>query len=539
MERKSLIKRLSGLILITALMSGLSIASNRNSGTGLTIDGAPIAESFIEAYAILENNYAGELNQERLMDTTVSGMLRELDPHSSFYNKEEFLDLRSQQQSEYFGIGATISQHLNKVYILAPHQDTPAARAGLRYGDQLVAINGQSTETWNSGKVATELKGPRGTQVTLSVLRAGEAKPLDFIISRDAVSLPSVPNVFMLKPEVGYIALRRQFARTTGEEMRTAVKQLKEQGMKQLVLDLRENPGGLVQAALDVCDMFLQRGQNILTIKGRKTSGNERGFEARGSAPETMPMVVLVNDNSASASEIVSGALQDHDRAVLVGEETFGKGLVQTIFPIADGSGLTLTTAKYYTPSGRLIQRDYSHTSRYNYYLKRDQLDKDAKAARPEFHTDGGRIVYGGGGITPDVTVKPMRLTNNQGRLQEPMFYFVRQLINGQVAGLTDYRISELNFRHRVTAEDFAVTDKVVEAFKTFMKDNEKDLQVPVRLVDENLDYTKTFLKREIAIAAYGLDVAQEVLLDKDPQILKGLEEMPHAQTLATKLAAK
>jgi len=536
-QKSSFWQRTSALLVVLPLLFAATItpaSSNSTSNSNFNFDGSVVAESVIEAYALIENNYAGEIDHEKLNYTTISEMLHVLDPHSSFYTKEDFQELRSQQQSEYFGIGATVSQRQNKVYILAPHQGTPAARAGLLYGDQIVLINGKSTEGWNSNKVASELRGPRGTQVQVGVSRPGETKPIEVTISRDAVSLPSIPNVFMIKPNVGYIGLRRQFARTTGEEMAVAVKELKEKGMNQLVLDLRDNPGGLVQAALDVCDMFLAPGQRILSIKGRK-AGAERSFDTKSGNPETMPIVVLINAGSASASEIVSGALQDHDRARLVGEVTFGKGLVQTIFPVTDGTGLTLTTAKYYTPSGRLIQRDYDGVSRYNYYLKRDEKATGTDKAKSEFRTDSGQVVYGGGGISPDVTVKEKRFTLIQSRLQDPIFFFVRELINNQVTGISQFQVKEMNFTHDLKSDEFVISDQIIEAFKTFVSKREKDFQVSPANINENLESIKLFLRRELATAAYGIDIGQEVLLHQDPQVLKGLDEMDNAKKLVPK----
>jgi carboxyl-terminal processing protease len=535
-QNKSLWQRVSILLIIPIFFAALSLTPISNSANTLNIDGAVVAESVIEAYALIESNYSGEIDHERLNYTTISGMLHVLDPHSAFYTKEDFQELRSQQQSEYFGIGATVTQRQGKVFILAPHFNTPAARAGLRYGDHIVEVNGQSTQGWNSAKVASELRGPRGSQVLVGVSRPGVNESIKVTISRDAVALPSIPNIFMLNANTGYIGLRRQFARTTGEELVEAVKVLKQQGMTELILDLRDNPGGLVQAALDVCDMFLSRGQKVLSIKGRK-SGAERNFDARGGSPENLPIVVLVNGNSASASEIVSGALQDHDRARIVGEVTFGKGLVQTIFPIAEGAGLTLTTAKYYTPSGRLIQREYDGISRYNYYLRRDEKPNDSSTAKPEFRTDGGQVVYGGGGITPDVSVKQQRFTQIQARLQEPIFFFVRELINGQIAGITDYQIKEMKFNYQLKSNDFVISDLVIESLKKFIDEKQKTFELSSNNVTENLDVVKLILRRELATASHGLDIGQEVLLYQDPQVLKGLEEMTNAKKLTPKSA--
>lgn len=534
MKQRRGLKPLSLALIAGGFLFIGSMASKPTSAG--SIDGAPVVESLTEAFSVIEANYAGEVDYQRTIDSSLDGMLRVLDPHSNYYTKEEFLELRSQQQSEYFGIGASIVPFQGKVFIRTPFDNTPAARAGLRYGDQIVKINGQSTEGWSSGKVSTELKGPRGTQVVVGVARAGEAKTLEYTIARDAVALPSITNAYMIRPGIGYIALRRQFARTSGDEMNEAVRKLKQQGMNKLLFDLRENPGGLVQAALDICDMFLARGQKILTIKSRKGGANERSFEARNNNPETFPIVTLVNGNSASASEIVSGALQDHDRSTLVGEVTFGKGLVQTIFPIADGAGLTLTTAKYYTPSGRLIQRDYSAISRYNYYLKRDEQHPTTNnGQQEEFLTDNGQKVYGGGGITPNVNVKARRLTNMQLRLQEPIFSFVRELVNGQVAGLSEFKINDQQFTHTLQPNDFVITDKVIDAFKKHLAEHEKDFHIPVSAVSENLDYLKVYIRYDVAVAAYGNEVAQQVLVEEDPQVKKGLEEMARAKEFTPK----
>jgi carboxyl-terminal processing protease len=315
--------------------------------------------------------------------------------------------------------------------------------------------------------------------------------------------------------------------------------------MKELILDLRDNPGGLVQAAVDVCSMFLQRGQNLVAIKSRLGGINDRSYDSRNPSPDTFPMVVLVNGNSASASEIVAGALQDHDRAIVVGEVTFGKGLVQTIFPISDGAGLTLTTAKYYTPSGRLIQRDYSSISRYNYYYKREdhkngQANGNSKEGLPEFHTDNGRKVFGGGGISPDVSVKARRFSTAVLRLQEPIFFFVRELINGQVPGLAEYKVNEINFEHVLKPDEFPVNAKVVQAFKDYLAKHQGDFQFRFtpQSIDDNLELFKLALRSEIVTAAHGSEVSLQVLLESDPQLLKGVAELANAKPFTPKQAA-
>ncbi len=492
---------------------------------GQELSGELVADSFLEAFALVEQNYAGKIDYSRITTASISGMLRILDPHSDFDTREEYMELRAQQQSEYFGIGATVTQRQNKVYIVAPFANTPAMRAGLRYGDQIVAVNGQSTEGWNSSRVSSELKGPRGTQVRVKVQRPGVAEPIEVAIFRDAVSLPSITNAYMIRPGIGYVWLQRSFARTSGNEMAEAVAKLKEQGMERMILDLRDNGGGLVQAALDILEMFIPHGQTLLSIKAREGTLGDRSIDSKNPSPETFPLVTIINNNSASASEIVAGALQDHDRAIIVGENSFGKGLVQTVFPVSDGAALRLTTAKYYTPAGRLIQRSYEGKSRYNYFISRGK--ENAAPDRPQFKTDSGRVVYGGGGISPDITVKGRRITNNQFRLQDPMFLFVRELVNGQIQGLEEFKVGDMIFNHVLKPEEFQITDKVLNAFKEFLikNDGKFDVKYPPSLVDENREILRLLIRSDVVTAAYGTETARQVLIETDPQVLKAIEE--------------
>src|SRR6185503_1624630 len=286
----------------------------------------------------------------------------------------------------------------------SPFEGTPAQRGGIRYGDQIVAINGESTDGWTSRQVSDKLIGPEGTPVTVKVSRPGVSQPVEFRFVREAVPLPSVSNFYLATNGVGYINFDRGFNTTSFDEIRSAIRDLQAQGMTALVLDLRSNRGGLVDQAQKIANIFLYKGQKIVTMRGRPNRFPTREFVAYNNEPADYPLVVLIDRGSASASEIVAGALQDHDRAVIVGENSFGKGLVQSEFPLSDGSGLWLVTGHFYTPSGRLIQRDYAGRSFYDYYLKRG--DKEAVQRTEEKRTDSGRTVYGGGGIDPDVAVK-------------------------------------------------------------------------------------------------------------------------------------
>lgn len=498
--------------------------------------GKAVTTAYVEALTLVEEHYAGPLDHERLCDAAATGMLRTLDPHSNFFTREEFNEFRSQQQANYSGIGSLIAQHGSKVYIWSPIADTPAYRAGLRYGDEIIAVDGESTEGWDVSKVRSRLRGLRSTAVTVTVKRPGEPAPITVRIVRDSVGQPSVSNVFMLTPEVGYLAFRRGFAQASGEEVAAAVRQLKARGAKAIVFDQRDNPGGLVDAARAIAELFLQRGQKIVSIRGRTPRGTtyENALTANSSNPEDIPLVVLINGGSASAAEILAGALQDHDRALLVGETTFGKGLVQTPYRLPDGYGLTLTSAKYYTPTGRLIQRRYDNVSLYDYQRRRSRTEATGKEGLTKYLTDGKRTVYGGLGITPDVEVKGETYTLAQGQLTSLAFLFGRLLVNGQVEGLEAYRVpSEVDFNHTLQDADYPVTDKVVAAFKAFAQERLQEFGLtPNALVGQD-EFLRRQLRREVLTAAYGFDTAQEVIIREESVVKRAVAEVPQARALA------
>jgi carboxyl-terminal processing protease len=309
--------------------------------------------------------------------------------------------------------------------------------------------------------------------------------------------------------------------------------------MTSLVLDLRGNPGGLLDQAVKVAERFLQRGQVILSQKGR-VEGSQRTYESRNSSPDNVPLVVLVNRNSASASEIVAGALQDHDRALIIGETSFGKGLVQSIIPMEYGTAVTLTSSKYYTPSGRLIQRDYTNEGLYDYYTRGGvgSLDDEkraaaAKPAGPESLTDTGRKVYGGGGIAPDEPVKPRLIEPAQQRLIDPIFAFVRELVNGRVKGFEDYKIARgIDYEHDIKADEYPITDNVLKAFKTFVA-NDETFKLKDAQIDRSRDFIARQMRYDIATAAYGTVTASQVQIVDDPQVAKAIEVLPRAKELS------
>jgi carboxyl-terminal processing protease len=331
---------------------------------------------------------------------------------------------------------------------------------------------------------------------------------------------------------IGYINFERGFNFTSFDEIRAALADLQKQGLTSLILDLRGNPGGLVDQARKITNLFLFRGQPIVTLRGRPQVLPTREEVATNNNPEEFPVVVLINSRSASASEIVAGALQDHDRAVIVGENSFGKGLVQSAFPLSDGSGLWLVTGHFYTPSGRLIQREYNNRSFYDYYLKRG--DKSAVQGTEEKRTDTGRTVYGGGGIQPDVLVKfPPHEVELQRVWVEPVFQFTRGLVAGQITGLTEFKIDRAcDHKHRLTQSDYPVTDKVLAAFKNYLRDH-KELKADDSRVDKDADWLKRRIRYEVATSAYGEENARAALAEGDVQLQKAIGELPKAKGLA------
>ncbi|HZM87157.1 MAG TPA: S41 family peptidase [Blastocatellia bacterium] len=493
-----------------------------------------LLDEFKEAISEIQENYAGKVDLELFGKNAILGMLHQLDPHSAFFTKAEFDEVQTEQSSRIYGIGVTIAKRYDHVYILSATPGAPGHRAGLRYGDAIVAIDKQSVDTWTSQQVMHRVRGEKGEPVEITVERAGTPNPITVRVRRDEVKLPSVRNSFITGQATGYIALTGGFSSKTDEELIEALTQLKLEGMRQLVLDLRGNPGGLLDEAIKVSTRFLAPGEKILEVRGRDEESSAHTYEVpANNEPETIPMVVLVDRQTASASEIVAGAVQDHDRALIVGENTFGKGLVQGVFRLWGGTGLVLTTAKYYTPTGRSIQRNYANVSFYDYYLNRSE-DQTA-AATPQgdaLRTDLGRTVYGGGGITPDVEIKAPPLSS---RLFYGIFDFVRQLVAGQMQGLRAYRVAECQYRTKISPEDvnhYPITDELLAAFRQYIS-NKPQFNVSEERITSNLSYIRAQMRREIITAAYGPEAGDQVYLTDDVQFRKALESLDRARVLA------
>jgi carboxyl-terminal processing protease len=536
------------LLVFTLIIPGFVIAQSPNGGLPNrrargTAETAKVQRDFDEALKVIQEQYVDgrKLNYNDVFKSSIIGMLRSLDPHSNYYDREEFDELKTDQRSEYFGIGASIQNYVHgdqaDTYITATFEGSPAGKAGLRYGDRIVEVDGVKMTGKSSLEVRDKIRGPRGSTVKLTLERAADKRIEKVDIVRDAVPQPSIPDAYMLKPGVGYIDMTRGFNYTTTDELLDALDRLHAKGMTSLVLDLRNNPGGFLDQAIHVAEVFLRNGQLILTQKGRN-GYRDNEYQSHNNAPDTTPLVILINENTASASEIVAGAMQDHDRALIVGQTSFGKGLVQSIIPLEYGAGLTLTSAKYFTPSGRLIQRDYSNGGFYDYYTHGAGVASEPKTpvkpTGPETKTDTGRAVYGGGGISPDENVGPRMVNLTQRRLLSPTFAFTREFVNGRIRGFETSRIAGgINFRHDLEPDEFRVTDAMFRAFRDFVA-SDPAYKISAATVDRYRSFLESELRFNIVTAAYGRVMGDRVfIITDDPQVSKAVDVLPKARDLA------
>ena len=494
-----------------------------------------VSQDFADALDIIKNNYVSgkKVDYNELTKSSITSMLRTLDPHSNYFDSADYQDLLTDQQSEYYGIGASIVNYkkdgIYDTYITSVFPDSPAFRAGLRFGDKFIAVDGENMSGKSSGYVRDKVRGRKGSAARLTIERAATHKLETIEIKRNRVPQPSIPDAYLLRPGVGYIDMSEGFNYTTADELNAALADLREQGMTSLILDLRENPGGILDQAVKVAEKFLPAGSTIVTQRGRFKI-DTRAWTSKNIKPENEPLVVLVNGGSASASEIVAGAMQDYDRALIIGEKTFGKGLVQSVINLPYSSGLTLTTAKYYTPSGRSIQRDYSSGSIYDYFNHKISLsDKDKLNSASRTVT--GRKVFGGDGIEPDETVKNQNLNQTEIALLDPIFFFSGELANGNIKGFENYKVGvPIKYGQRIRPSDFPVTDELIETFGKFAVKGWKIL--PADIQSEKA-YIKLRLRYNLASAADGSVAANQVLIEEDSQIAKAVQSLPRAGQLA------
>lgn len=488
-------------------VTGVAAASSEDEISGSI-------KTFTSVYELVERNFADKVTADKaIYRGAIPGALRTLDPHSSFFDPRDFQTLREDQRGHYYGVGMTVAERNGKTIVIAPFPGSPAYKAGIRPGDAILEVNDKKTEGLSTTEVADLLKGPRGTKVQVVAAREATEKPLVFNIVRDEIPRKSVQDAIWLKPGMAFLAID-SFNENTSKEMEDNLKRLGEQNIKGLVLDLRQNPGGLLNEGVAVADHFLQRNQTIVSHRGRASA--ERPYVARhGSQGRDYPIVVLVNRYSASAAEIVSGALQDHDRGWILGENTFGKGLVQTVYPLNENTGLALTTAKYYTPSGRLIQRDYQHTSFYDYYFHKDLEQKNLQDVKM---TDSGRTVYGGGGISPDEKFVPEKLNKFQTDLLRKFAFF-------------DFVAKYFGKRDTTKiAKGWEPDMEFMTEFHKYLLD--KGFQFAEAEFAENNSWMKRRLQSEVYVTAFSMEESRKFLVETDPMVLKAIDAMPKAKSL-------
>ena len=505
---------------ISAVLGGLfgPTLRARASSTGTSeTELQDSVKSFTHVLSVVERNYADPVDTDKVIyDGAIPGMLHVLDPHSNFFDPKQYALFKEEQQGKYYGVGMTISQRDNQTVVLAPFVGSPAYKAGIRPGDVVLKVEGKSCDGLTGTEVAEMLKGPKGTVVHISLGREGWDKPIEVAVTRDEITRPAVEYYTMVKPGIGYVRLV-SFSETTDSDVAEALKQLDFPKLDGLILDLRNNGGGLLNQAVGLSDMFLDKNEIVVSHRGR-SSPERRYYAVRGNQGIEVPIVVLINGQSASASEIVAGAIQDHDRGLVVGETSFGKGLVQTQIPLAEETALLLTTARYYTPSGRLIQRDYKNVSLYDYHYN------PQKPKQPEVKlTDSGRQVFGQGGITPDDFVATPKQDDFQTALyRRGVFYATPQ-------GVGDFTRYYLSAKPDVTKE-FVVTDEVISDFRKYL--DKQHIKYTEPEISDNLTWLKWQIKREVFTSVFGLNEGFKVALQDDPQLDKAMDLMPQARAL-------
>ena len=474
-------------------------------------------KSFTRVLSVVERNYADPVDTDKVIyDGAIPGMLHVLDPHSNFFDPKQYALFREEQEGKYYGVGMVVASRDNQTVVQYPFVNSPAYKAGIRPGDTIAKVDGKPCVGLTTTEVADMLKGAKGTVVHISLGREGWDKPIEVTVTRDEIPRPGVEYFTMVKPGIGYVRVST-FNETTDSDLADALRQLDVSKLDGLIIDLRNDGGGLLNQAVGMADMFLDKNEIVVSHRGR-ASQNRPYYAIRGNQGIEVPVIVLINGQSASASEIVSGAIQDHDRGLIVGEVSFGKGLVQTQFPLSEDTALLLTTARYYTPSGRLIQRDYKNVSLYDYHYNPQPPTK------PEVKlTDSGRQVFGGGGITPDdIVAAPKPDDFHQMLYRRGVFYLQQQ-------GVGDFTRFYLGEKPDIT-KDFVVNDAVLAEFRKYL--DKQKIKYSDAEIQANLDWLKWQIKREVFTSYFGLNDGYKVELQDDVQLEKAIELIPQAKAL-------
>ena len=487
-------------------------------------------DAFASALAAVEANFVDDVDTERLVYQAIGGMLQTLDPHSNFMDPRSYARLRERQEGRYYGLGISINVIDGRITVMSLFEGSPAYRVGIRRGDVIARIESEDSIGMSSDQAVKRLRGPKGSAVNISILRAGYEELIDLEVERDEITILTVEAAFMVDAQTGYIRLA-DFSETSTQELRRALDRLRDDGLAQLVLDLRDNPGGPLDQAISVSNQFLPRGDMIVYTRGRIANSDQDYHAGDASDLTGLPVIVLVNRNSASASEIVAGALQDHDRGLVVGETTFGKALVQSIYRVSHGAGLALTTARYYTPSGRMIQRPWDGTfDEYLTYSLREQETSDHVAADRKL-TDAGREVYSGGGIEPDYFIAgpidgfdPSRLGPLLGARGEFASFAERFSADG------DTRIGVEGHDREIVSRGFTVDARLMAAFTAHVRS--RGLTVDDDEVAADTDFIRAKIHYEVDLALFGQAEARGNLFREDPQAQYALSLFDEARTL-------
>ena len=505
------------VIFVSAMLGRLVYEPQLRANAANSDDMQDSVKQFTRVLSVVERNYADPVDTDKaIYDGAIPGMLHVLDPHSNFFDPKQYALFREEQEGKYYGVGMIVTNRENQTVVQAPFVNSPAYKAGIRPGDVILKVDGKVCTGLTTTEVADMLKGAKGTAVHISLGREGWEQPIEVTVVRDEIPRPGVEFSTMVKPGIGYVRVST-FNETTDEDLSEALKQLDVSKLDGLIIDLRNNGGGLLNQAVGMADMFLDKGELVVSHRGR-ASAEHSYYAVRGNQGVEVPLIVLVNGQSASASEIVSGAIQDHDRGLIVGETSFGKGLVQTQFPISEDTALLLTTARYYTPSGRLIQRDYKNVTLYDYHYN----PKPPQAPEVKL-TDTGRQVYGQGGITPDVIVAERKSSDFQDLLER------RGVFYPGYQGVGDFVRFYLGQRPTVSRE-FVADDAVIAQLKKYL--TQERVTFTDQQIQDNLPWLKWEIKREIFTTVLGLNEGYKVALENDPQLDKAVASIPQARAL-------
>jgi len=508
------------LVLCVFDMGATADSQSRDEQTDVYHD----LEVFAKIIEKVSQNYVDEVDTHELIIGSINQMLEQLDPHSQYLDGLDYEDLMVSTRGEFGGLGIYIVFRDEYPTVVSPIADTPGDRAGLRGGDQIVEIEGMDTKSWRTDKAVKYLRGDPGTDVTFKIRRPGSDEAIEYVLTREVINVASVPYQDTFG-DIGYIKVS-SFSKGTSDDLDDAINELEASGIAGLVLDFRMNPGGLLQAATEVSELFLEKDKLVVYTKGRLQNTNRKYYSSNRKVHKGYPIVVMINGASASASEIFAGAMQDWDRAFVVGQTSFGKGTVQTVFNLSDTEAIKLTTAKYYTPSGRSIHKDQSDRLQESEpdmtTAERDSEGRaatetaDVDAEKPVFYTSSGRIVYGGGGITPDLEFEPLHYTDLQRELERKAMAFTFA-----VEVLEDSEI----------AENFRTDDEMLKRFYEMLEDREFEY-AEEDLTEENVEYIRTMIAREALNHVYGRKAMYRVLLEADPEFQEVLTIIKDAPTL-------